>query len=441
MICRKIVMYKIMPFIIKEDKLMKKRIFSVLLAVLMVVLMLPVQAFAATEEIKGAYVGTNFETAIGSALGATKFSKSGNIPEGLKISGKWVEKHTFGDYVLTMFISGTPTKAGTYNFSVSYLKDDNTAVKKVNYTMTIGEEAPYDYVKSINLDKWPNKTVYYLGDTIDLTGMKVTALVYKYDPDEDVYEPIENYDITDMCWVEPSVFTSDEAQTVDVFFKGPCNANGDIDVLSDHFRVDFKYADPNTIMRMEIYQKPTKLTYTVGETLDTTGMTVRLHKGDGSAQDVTTGFKTDVTTLSEVGTKTVTVTYGEGDKMVSATFDVTVNEKVEEPVSSSSSSSVPESSVSSSSEPEPSSESSSEEELPVESESSSSEEELPVESESSSSEEEIIVIGDDVEGEDEDEGKEKGGIPFWVWIIIGLLVILIAAAVALFIIGRKRIDD
>lgn len=139
---------------------MKKRIFSIFLAVLMIVLMLPVQAFAAPQEIKGAYVDQNFETVIGTALGAKTFSKSGNIPEGLKISGKWAYKSSFGDYVLTMSIAGKPTKAGTYNFTVGYLKEDGTVVKKVDYTMTIGAEAPYDFVKSIRIDKWPTKTTY-----------------------------------------------------------------------------------------------------------------------------------------------------------------------------------------------------------------------------------------------------------------------------------------
>ena len=438
MICRKIVVYKIMPFNIKGGQLMKKRIFSALLAVLMVVLLLPVQAFAATEVIKGAYVDQNFGTVIGSAVGAKSFSKSGNIPDGLKLSGSWSYKNSFGDYVLEMSISGKPTKAGTYDFSVSYLKEDGTAVKKVDYTIIVGEEAPFDYVASIRVDKWPNKTTYYLGDKVDLTGLKVSAVVYNYDEDEKVFVPSE-IDVTDLVWAEPSVFTSDEAQNVEIYLNAPGNQRGDLKLFSDHYRVDFKYADASTIMRIEVYQKPTKLTYTVGETLDTTGMTVRLHKGDGSAEDVTEGFKTDVTKLDEVGTKTITVTYGEGDKAQTATFDVEVKEKVEAPVSSSSSSSVPESSSSSSSVPESSSESSSEEEIPTSSE-SSSEEEIPVSSESSSEPEEIEVIGGVSEGP-EDDDNAKGGIPFWVWIIIGLLVILIAAAVALFIIGRKRIDD
>ena len=435
MICRKILMYKIMPFNIKGGQLMKKRIFSALLAVLMVVLILPVQAFAATEEIKGAFVGQNFETAIGDALGAKSFSKSGNIPDGLKLSGSWAYKNTFGDYVLQMTLSGKPTKAGTYNFTVGYLKEDGTVVKKVDYTMVVGEKAPFDYVESIRIEKWPNKTTYYLGDTVDLTGLKVTAIVYNYDAKDKVYEPSE-IEVTDLVWAEPAVFTSDEAQNVEIYLKAPGNQKGDLELFNDHFRVDFKYADPNTVMRIEVYQKPTKLTYTVGETLDTAGMTVRLHKGDGSAQDITEGFKTDVTKLDEVGTKTVTVTYGEGDKAVTATFDVKVEEKVEAPASSSSSSSVPEPS---SSVPESSSESSSEEEITSSSE-SSSEEEIPVSSESSSEPEEIEVIGGVSEGP-EDDDNAKGGIPFWVWIIVGLLVILIAAAVALFIIGRKRIDD
>ena len=415
---------------------MKKRIFSILLAVLMVVLLLPVQAFAATEEIKGAYVGQNFETNIGTAVGAKSFSRSGSVPEGLKLSGSWAYKNNFGDYVLNMTLSGTPTKAGTYNFSVSYLKEDGTAVKKVDYTIVVGADAPFDYVDSIRIDKWPNKTTYYLGDRVDLSGLKVTAIVYNYDAKSNLYIPSE-IDVTDLVWADPTVFTSDEAQNVKICLKAPSDQKGTLKTFEDHYRVDFKYADASTVMRIEIYQKPTKLSYTVGETLDTTGMTVRVHKGDGNAEDITTGFKTDVTKLDEAGTKTVTVTYGEGDKAQTATFDVTVKEKVEEPVSSSSSSSVVET-PSTSSEPEVSSESSSEtsseEELPVSSETSSEEE---ISSSESSSEEEVIVIGGTVE----EPSNNNAGIPFWVWIIIGLLVILIAAAVALFIIGRKRIDD
>ena len=426
---------------------MKKRIFSAFLAVLMVVLLLPVQAFAA-ETIKGAFVNQPFGTLIETVVGAKKFSKSGNIPEGLKLSGTYTNESKYGDYVFKMYLEGTPTKAGTYNFTVSYKKDDGTVVKKVEYTMTVGEKAPFDFVESINVEKWPDKLVYYLGDTVDLTGMKVTAVVYNLVPEEKVYKP-EIIDVTDLVWVEPGVFTFDEAQNVKVFLKAPGDQHGNLKIFESHFRVTFNYANPNDVTRIEIYSKPTKLSYTVGEKLDTTGMTVRLHKGNGSAEDITSGFTTDVTTLDTAGTQTVTVKYVQNNKEFTATFDVAVAEKPVE--SSSSSSSEPEpssesSSEESSSEPESSSESSSEEsssepetssepEVPV----SEPEPEIPSsEPESESSEpEEIQVIG----GNEGPSDNDNGGIPFWAWIIIALLVILIGAAVALFLIGRKRLDD
>ncbi len=423
---------------------MKKRILSVLIAVLMIVLMLPVQAFAAPKEIKGAYEDQAFEMVIDNVVGAKTYSKSGSIPDGMSLSGSWAYKSKFGNYVFKMTLEGTPTKAGTYNFSVTYKQEDGkTVVSKVDYTITVGEEAPFDYIDSIYLLHWPTKTEYYLGDTVDLTGMKVTAVAYNYDEDSEMYEPSE-IDVTDLAWVEPAVFTSDEAQTVEVFVKAPGNPRGTLVVRQDSFRVTFKYADPNDVLRIEVYQKPSKLTYTVGETLDTTGMTVRLHKGDGSAEDITEGFKTDVTTLDTVGTQTVTVSHGEGDDVNTVTFDVTVTEKVEEPASSSSSSSVPETPSEPESQPEVPSEPESESEPEVPSE---SEPEVPSEPESESepevpseSEPEVDVIGGEVE-EPEDDDDNKGGIPFWVWIIIALLVILVAAAVALFLIGRRRLDE
>ncbi len=420
---------------------MKKRIFSAFLAVLMIALLLPVQAFAA-ESVKGAYVGTPFENVIDTVMGAKSFSRGGTVPEGMKLSGTWSYKNTYGDYEFKLTLSGTPTKAGTYNFSVKYIDENGNAIKTIDYVCVVGEKAPFDFVHSINIDKWPTKLVYYKGDRVDLTGMKVSATVYILNADKKVFEPTE-IDVTDMVWVDPEVFTSDEAQDVVVKLKAPSDQHGTMKIFEDSFRVTFKYANPNDVTRIEIYQKPAKLTYTVGERLDTAGMTVRLHKGNGSAEDITSGFTVDVQKLEETGTKTVTVKYTQNGNEFTATFDVKVNEKVEEPVSSSSSSKEEPSSSESSSAPveetsssESSSESSESVPEPVEEPSSSEPEEEP----SSSEAEEIQVIGGSANPtpvEDENEG----GIPFWVWIIIGLLVILIAAAVALFLIGRKRLDD
>ncbi len=425
---------------------MKKRVVCAFIAVLMIVLMLPVQALAAGT-IKGAYVGKNFETTIDTIIGAKMYSKSGSIPDGLKLSGTWSYKNTFGDYVFKAVLSGKPTTAGTYNFTVNYLKEDGkTVVESRNYTIVVGEKAPFDYVESISVDKWPNKTEYYLRDTVDLTGMKVSAKVFNYNPETKLYEQSE-IDVTDLVWVEPSVFTFDEAQNVEVFLKAPGDAAGNLETFVSHFRVTFKYANPEDITRIEIYQKPTKTAYTVGESLDLSGMTVRAHKGNGNFEDITSGFTADVTKLEETGTKTVTVSYEKNSQTFTATFDVTVTEPVEEPSSSSSSEPVEEPSSSTSSEPieepstssesEPSEETSSEEEPVIEEPVVEDEPVIEEPSSESESQEEIEVGGSDIE----QNNNEKSGVPFWAWIIIVLLVILIAAAVGLFLIGRRRISD
>ncbi|MGN0629649.1 MAG: bacterial Ig-like domain-containing protein [Oscillospiraceae bacterium] len=412
---------------------MKKRLFCAVLAAMMIVLMLPIQALAA-ESIEEVYVGREFDSVIGTAVDATKFSYSGKIPDGLTLSGSYHRSNKYGAEILSIRLSGTPTVAGTYSFEVKCKNNSGTVTSTLSYTVTVGADAPFDRFdpNTFSIDAWPTKTTYYLGDTLDTTGLKVTATVYKWTGSGDKYKEYPNYDITNLCWCDPTIFTFDEAQNVTVSCTLP-NLSGVLETVSDTFRVDFKYADANTVTGVAILAKPTKLTYTVGETLDTSGLTLRLTKGSGATEDVTTGFTCDVTKLDTVGTQTVTVTYGEK----TATFTVTVTEAVSS-VPSSSSSSAPASSSVPESSSEPVSESSSE---PESSESESSEPESSVPESSSepepSSESEPVI---DVDVEPEPE-ETKGGIPFWVWIIIGLLVIAVGAAVGLFLIGRKNIDE
>ncbi len=190
-----------------------------------------------TREIKGIYVGQNFETTIDSVVGAKMFSKSGSIPDGMKLTGTWTHKNTYGDYVFSAVLSGKPTTAGTYNFTVNYLKEDEkTVVDSRNYSITVGEKAPYDYVISINVDKWPAKTEYYLGDTVDLTGMKVTAVAYTYDSKTKIYYPFQ-LDVTDLVCVEPTIAYSKELDEVVVYLKVPGNPQGELKTFNDSFQI------------------------------------------------------------------------------------------------------------------------------------------------------------------------------------------------------------
>lgn len=414
---------------------MKKRIFCMLLAVVMAVVMLPVQAFAVTS-IKGAYVGQNFGLVIDVVNNSTSYSISGEIPDGLTASGTYTS--TNDNYALSLALTGTPKTAGTYNFRVTYYKPNSNEVSKtVSYVMNVGESAPFAYVKdgSLYIESWPKKTEYYLHDTLDTTGMKVVVTAYKLakvEGTQKTYEPFE-YDVTDLCSVTPTYFTQDDvAISCVVSCTLPVDSRGTLKTLTSTFRVTFKEAEPNTVTGMELLSAPTKLTYTKGESLSTSGLTLRLKKYSGATEDVTKGFTCEPTVLSTVGTQTVTVTYN--DKTV--TFDVTVTEAVASVPSSVSSSAAPSSSASSSLP-----ESSSEPESIVESEVSSEPESSVPES---SSEPESVVEPESSEPETEPvdaQVDESKGISWWLWVVIGLGVLAIGAGVALYMLGKKKLDD
>ena len=407
-----------------------------LLAALMVITILPVEALAVTS-IKGAYVGQKFGLVIDVVNNATSYSISGEIPDGLTASGTYTS--TNDNYALSLALTGTPKTAGTYNFRVTYYKPNSNDVSKtVSYIMTVGESAPFAYVKedSLYIESWPKKTEYYLHDTLDTTGMKVVVTAYKLakvNGNQKTYEPFE-YDITDLCSVTPTYFTQDDvAISCVVSCTLPVDTDGTLKTLTGTFRVTFKEAEPNTVIGMELLSAPTKLTYTKGESLNTSGLTLRLKKYSGATEDITKGFTCEPTVFNTVGTQTVTVKYN--DKTV--TFDVTVTEAVASVSSSVSSSVKAPSSQSSSSLPE----SSSEPESIVESEVSSEPESSVLES---SSEPESVVEPESSEPETEPvdaQVDESKGISWWLWIVIGLGVLAIGAGVALYMLGKKKLDD
>ena len=415
---------------------MKKRILCAFLAALMIALLLPVEALAATT-IKGAYVNLAFQQDIGSAIGADRYSKSGSIPDGLTLSGSRKYSGKSNAEVLTMTLSGTPTKAGNYSFTVNYMDSNKNVVKTETFNITVGEKAPFYGVTTFldeetdktyykfSVDRWPDKTVYYLGDTLDTTGMKATFAVYLTEEDCK-NKNCTYYDVTEFCSCKPTVFSTDEAQDVTVSCTLP-DTNGKLVTQTDTFRVTFKYAGPEDVVSLEVLSAPAKTTYTVGETLDTTGLVLGAHKGSGKVDNVEADFTCDPTSFSEVGTQTVTVTY----KEKTATFNVTVEEAapVPEPVTAPTPAPMPVTEPAPEPEPEPVAEPEPEPEPEP-----APEPEPIVEPEP----EPVVEPEPDVEPEPE---PEKGGIPVWVWIVAGLVAIAIGATVGLYFIGKKKIDE
>ena len=79
--------------------------------------------------------------------------------------------------------------------------------------------------------------------------------------------------------------------------------------------------------KIEVATKPTKTVYQIGESLDTTGLTLKATYSDGTTKKISSGFTVSGFDSATAGTKTVTVKY-EG-KMT--TFTVTVEQKEVDP--------------------------------------------------------------------------------------------------------------
>lgn len=148
------------------------------------------------------------------------------------------------------------------------------------------EEAAVSYISVSTL---PKRTEYTVGDWLDAAGMKL-HVVYTNGRTEDIDAGFGLY---------PTELTDAGTINITVDYKGKeCT-----------FPVTVK-EDEKKIENMSIISKPTKLEYNVGDTLDTTGLKLRVSYAGGKTEDVTTGFTCTPTTLSKEGTQAITVTYG-----------------------------------------------------------------------------------------------------------------------------------
>ena len=136
-------------------------------------------------------------------------------------------------------------------------------------------------IDSISITTPPTKTSYFVGDTIDTTGMVVTATA-----------GLLSGNVASECTVSPQTFNTAGTQTVTVSYGGK----------TDTFNVTV------TAEAISITTQPTKRAYIVGDTLDLTGIVVTSNKS-GNVTSSCTFSPANGSTLSTAGTITVTATY------------------------------------------------------------------------------------------------------------------------------------
>ena len=195
--------------------------------------------------------------------------------EALTISGT---KPILSSYTFLGWAETAKATTAQYQPSESFTCNENVTLYAVWKAAT---------VSSVVIKNKPTKTTYNVGDTFDASGMKLKA----------TYDNGDTKEITSGYTYTPSKLNTMGQQKIVVSYGGKST--------------DF-YVTVNalTVKQIRVTKKPTKTSYIVGDTLNTSGMQVTVTYSDDTTKVITSGFKYTPSKLDKVGTQWITVTYG-----------------------------------------------------------------------------------------------------------------------------------
>lgn len=165
-----------------------------------------------------------------------------------------------------------------------------------------------DSISSVSLRSLPYKLSYNVGDALDTTGLQLNVSYSSGNVDY----------VSSGFTVVPSQLSVPGTQTVQVLYEGySCSFDVTVQELAE------------VIDGIGVLSLPYKTRYTVGEALDTNGLSVRAYTNRG-IRDVYSGLSCSPSVFTYPGDQYVTVSYG-GQ---TCTFSVTVQnaQPAEEPV-------------------------------------------------------------------------------------------------------------
>ena len=191
----------------------------------------------------------------------------------------------------------------------SYILVDVTYVKD-NKTYTTQFDLDVHYLESIYVKTEPTKTDYFVGETLDLTGIQIYAS----------YSDTKDVEVTDHCTFNPASGASlgtEGSVTINISYT----ESGVTKTCEETINVQ------RVQVESLIITPPTKTVYEKGETLDYSGINVIAVYNNGTQADVTNSCEYDPesgdTATTNMSACTVSYTY---NATVSDTFDLEVYE-------------------------------------------------------------------------------------------------------------------
>ena len=209
--------------------------------------------------------------------------------------------------------SVSPTKlkeVGTQTITVTY--QNNT----VTFPVIVKEDK--EVTEAIAVTALPAKREYRQGERLDTTGLALEAITNKG----------RRVPITSGFICSPEVFSLSGIQTVTVSYEGTTTSV-----------TDTVQGGEKNIQKIAVEIMPTRLSYQVGDSFDSSGMVLRVTTDQGD-ELIRSGFTVSPSRFTREGAQTVTVSYGGK----TCTIDLTVapGENQPEPTKAPSSADEPE---------------------------------------------------------------------------------------------------
>lgn len=173
--------------------------------------------------------------------------------------------------------------------------------KTVTFSVSVSAPATLD---SIAITTAATSLVFDQNDTLDTAGLVVTG----------TYSDGSSKDVTSSCAFSPTTLSTVGEQTITV----TCLTKTTSYVVTVS-------AVATSVSLISVSTMPTKTSYTVGDSLDTTGAVITAEYNNIDSADVTSSCSFSPTTLSTAGTQAITASYTYSGKTVTTAFNVAVS--------------------------------------------------------------------------------------------------------------------
>lgn len=152
------------------------------------------------------------------------------------------------------------------------------------FDVTVQEEP--EVIEGIGVLTLPYRTSYIVGETLETSGLSIRC-----------YTNHGTRDVSDGLFCSPTYLGSEGTQSITVSYGGKTCS----------FSVTVETEEQPSYLN--VHQLPYKLSYRVGESLDTSGLELYLISNHNNATSVTYGYSVSPVRFDYPGTQTVTVSY------------------------------------------------------------------------------------------------------------------------------------